>query len=186
MPPFTLLAMTISFFGAFLMLFGNNENENKGSNNTSFGIGLAFFGTLLQSIYMIYVKKTTSEYKLHPNVLLFFVGTPSILLSFVSLMVYPIDFTSFYLLNTRDWILFIIFAFIRLIAHVAQTNSISHLGAPFDATLMPSRVFSSLLLSVFLLNEETPTSVQICGMIVVLLTVTFYLSKINNESKAKH
>ena len=80
-------------------------------------------------------------------------------------------------LNAKEWAVFAAYVLLVVIgANGLQIASIRHLGAPLVSSLMGWRLVSTLAAGMLLLGEHLTSPWQALGMIVVLVTVTWYLS----------
>jgi drug/metabolite transporter (DMT)-like permease len=180
LPPFTLPAIGLSLVGSLLMMSGDAEGgwfALRLSGSDLLGIGLAVVSMLCLSVYMLLVPRTVKEALPGEAVMLMQLIALSITPCVVSLLVGE-NLAQFAAIGPSDWLAFAVFVvFVLLGANLGQIMSLRHLGAPLVSSTMAWRLISALALAALLLGERLTSPLQILGALVVLGTITFYLSR---------
>jgi drug/metabolite transporter (DMT)-like permease len=88
------------------------------------------------------------------------------------------DWSRWWTIGTTDWLVFGAFSFgVLLGANMVQIGALRHLGAPLVSTLMAWRLVSALIVAALLLGERLTSLWQGMGALIVLVTITWYLSR---------
>ncbi|MCO5213364.1 MAG: DMT family transporter [Caldilinea sp.] len=178
-PRHTLTAISLSTAGALLMM-----SQGLGAGGLSFaltsgdwlGIGLAFGSSLFLALYMILVRRTAQQQIPGEAVLVFQTVLIQISALAISLLIGE-NWGQWLTLNAMGWAVFAAYVLLVVIgANGLQIASIRHLGAPLVSSLMGWRLVSTLVAGMLLLGEHLTSPWQALGMIIVLVTVTWYLS----------
>lgn len=180
LPPYTLLAMSLSGAGAF-MIMENSLTAARGIEdvyrNDFLGITIALCSSLLLAFYLVAVQGSIREHVRGESLLLvqlFSLSTVSFGLSFLS----SEDLSPWVSLSAFDWFIFAVYALgIMFGANVSQIAAVRQLGAAVVSSAMSWRLVSALFLAALLLNEQLTAPLQYLGVIIVLATVTWYLSR---------
>lgn len=159
--------------------------SNSIFSQESIGIILALLGVFLQAIFMVVVKHLTHSYRIETDDILFWTSVPTIVISSWGVESISNIFTPVVKLSMGDFIFFWIFSTLRLVAHASQVVGIKHVGAAVSSALMPSRLISSIAISMVLLDEPMPTLLQWIGMLIVFIVVSVYLVNIAKAEKQK-
>ncbi|MDX1414774.1 MAG: DMT family transporter [Candidatus Promineifilaceae bacterium] len=178
LPRYTLQAMGLSVFGA-LLLMGDSlmgPNNFPGAHRTDWlGISLALGGSLLLAIYMVMIRSSVREQirgEALLTVQLFSLGVATGLFSIVA----GEDWSPWRSMRPFDWLIFgavVLGVFVG--ANLSQIGAIRRLSASVVSSTMPWRLVSTLVLAALLLDERLTTFWQALGVIIVLVTVTWYL-----------
>jgi drug/metabolite transporter (DMT)-like permease len=99
-----------------------------------------------------------------------------ILTSAVLSVIFGEDWSSWQRANGFDWFLFFFFAIVVVLgANLTQINALRMLGAPLVSSMQAWRLIAALVTGGLLLGEWLTTPVQIFGIVLVILTVSWYL-----------
>ncbi len=178
-PRHTLTAIVFSTSGALLMM-----SQGLGASGLSFalstsdwlGIGLAFGSSLFLALYMILIRRTAQLQIPGEAVLVFQTVLIQISALAISLLIGE-NWGQWRTLDPVGWSVFAAYVLLVVIgANGLQIASIRHLGAPLVSSLMGWRLVSTLAAGMLLLGEHLTSPWQALGMIIVLVTVTWYLS----------
>jgi len=178
-PRHTLTAIVLSTTGALLMM-----SQGVGAGGLSFalaagdwlGIGLAFGSSLFLALYMILVRRTAQQEIPGEAVLAFQTVLIQISALAISLLIGE-NWRQWQTLDLRGWGAFTAYVLLVVVgANGLQIASIRHLGAPLVSSLMGWRLVSTLAAAMLLLGEQLRSPWQVLGMVIVLVTVTWYLS----------
>jgi drug/metabolite transporter (DMT)-like permease len=178
-PRFTMPAILLSTVGALMMLstFGADGLTIALTESDWLGIGLALTSSLFLAMYMILVRRTARVRISAVAVLAF--QTALIQASALALsLLWDEPWGQWLVLEPKDWAVFA--AYVVLVvggANGLQIAAIRRLGAPMVSSLMGWRLVATLGAGILLLGEYLTSPLQAAGMIVVLGTVTWYLSQ---------
>lgn len=178
-PRHTVTAIVLSTFGALLMM-----SQGLGAGGLAFalsasdwlGIGLAFGSSLFLALYMILIRRTAQLQIPGEAVLVFQTVLIQASALAISLSIGE-NWGQWLTLDRIGWAVFAAYMLLVVIgANGLQIASIRHLGAPLVSSLMGWRLVSTLAAGMLLLGEHLTSPWQALGMIIVLVTVTWYLS----------
>ncbi len=178
LPRYTFRAMGLSVLGALLLMGSDLAGVASfpEANRTDWlGIVLALASVLFLAIYMVTVRGSSkvgvgSETML--LVQLFSLGCAAAVFS-LSL---GEDLSPWAAMQPFDWFIFALVVFgVWVGANMSQIGAICHLGAAVVGSAMPWRLISTLFLAALLLNERLTSVWQVAGVILVFVTVTWYL-----------
>ncbi|MFO7631675.1 MAG: DMT family transporter [Caldilinea sp.] len=178
-PRFTVPAILLSTVGALMMLstFGADGLTIALTKSDWLGIGLALTSSLFLAMYMILVRRTARVRISAVAVLAF--QTALIQASALALsLLWDEPWGQWLVLEPKDWAVFAAYVLIVVVgANGLQIAAIRRLGAPMVSSLMGWRLVATLGAGILLLGEYLTSPLQAAGMIVVLGTVTWYLSQ---------
>lgn len=178
-PRFTMPAILLSTVGALMMLstFGADGLTIALTESDWLGIGLALTSSLFLAMYMILVRRTARVRISAVAVLAF--QTALIQASALALsLLWDEPWGQWLVLEPKDWAVFAAYVVIVVVgANGLQIAAIRRLGAPMVSSLMGWRLVATLGAGILLLGEYLTSPLQAAGMIVVLGTVTWYLSQ---------
>lgn len=178
-PRFTLPALSLITLGALLMM------SNVGAAGVTFtltetdwlGITLALTSSLFLALYMILVRRTAHTAASGGAVLAF--QTVLIQISALGLsLLWGEDWGRWRAITAQDWAVFAAYSLlVVVIANGLQIAAIRRLGAPMVSSLMGWRLVATLSMGMLLLGEHLTSLWQGIGMLLVLSTITWYLSR---------
>jgi drug/metabolite transporter (DMT)-like permease len=178
LPRYTGRALVISILGALLIMGGGLSAMDASLQTSRFewlGNLLALGSSFLLAIYMIAVRGTSRHHISGETLLLVQLSALGATSGIISVMLGE-DLSRWTAIQPFDWLVFLLLSFGVLAgANIAQISSIRHLGAAMVSSTMAWRLVSSLILAAFLLNERLTSLVQLLGVALVLVTVTWYL-----------
>ncbi len=178
-PPYTGRAMTLALAGAVLMMSGDISQQGLAFRLASdwLGIALASASTVVLALYMIVVRRTAQQAVPSEAVLIVQVLTLVCITGPLSLLLGE-DWSRWRALGTVDWVVFFFFSVgVLLGANLIQIGALRHLGAPLVSSMMAWRLVAALLIAGFLLGERLTSLGQGMGALIVLVTITWYLSR---------
>lgn len=180
-PRYTGWAIAACTAGAILMM-GNNIGlaDAAVSRQDWLGIGLALVSSLSLAVYMLLVSRASRD-KVSGE-LMFVVQLITIMI-----ITAPLSWLSgepwgrWLEIGRTDWIVFFAFSLlVYLLANLLQIMSIQRIGASLVSTIMAWRLISALVLGGLVLGERLESWWQVLGALIVLVTVTWYLSSQRN------
>lgn len=178
-PRFTTPAILLSTTGALLMMSTVTRGRISFELTASdwLGITLALASSLFLALYMILVRRTVATQASGVAVLAF--QTVLIQISALTLSLWwGESWASWLTLTPQDWAVFAAYGVLVVIgANGLQIAAIRHLGAPMVSSLMGWRLLATLGAGMLLLGEHLTSPWQVLGMVIVLGTVTWYLSQ---------
>jgi drug/metabolite transporter (DMT)-like permease len=178
-PRLTIPAILLSTAGALLMM---SEISTAGftialTQSDWLGIALALISSLFLAMYMILVRRTTHAHVSGGAVLAF----QTVLIQLSALCVslaWGEDWGRWLVIRTQDWAVFVAYTLlVVVVANGLQIAAIRRLGAPMVSSLMGWRLVATLSAGMLLLDEQLTSPLQIVGMMLVLSTITWYLSQ---------
>lgn len=178
LPPFTWPAIGLSLLGGFLMMTAETGGLalSIGSKDL-LGIGLATASVIFLSFYMILVPRATTAKVTSEVVLLVQLIALTTVTGTLSLVIGE-DWSRYQVIGWRDWLIFFSFVvFVLLGANLGQVTSLRRLGAPLVSSTMAWRLVAALVLAGILLGEWLRTPLQLLGAVIVLITITYYVSR---------
>ena len=177
-PPYTGRAIIITTIGAILLMSGGIGQAESGfslETDDWIGIGLALTGSLSLALYMILIRRST-RFNISGEGMLLIQLLTILVVSLPISLILGEDWGRWGQLETADWIIFGAFTFVVLLgANLGQISALRHLGAPMVSSLLAWRLVSALFFATILLGERLTSIWQLLGVIIVLLTVTWYL-----------
>ncbi|HAJ36978.1 MAG TPA: EamA family transporter [Chloroflexi bacterium] len=178
-PRFTWPALSLITLGALLMMsdIGATGMTITLTATDWIGIGLALASSLFLALYMILVRRTAHTAASGVAVLAF--QTVLIQISALSLSLFwGEDWGRWRTIGAQDWAVFIAYSLLVVVlANGLQIAAIRRLGAPMVSSLMGWRLVATLSMGVLLLGEHLTSLWQGMGMLLVLGTITWYLSR---------
>lgn len=178
-PKGTIPAMSISFVGSAMMLFGDTGAGFAQGLTTSdwIGISLAFLSALFLAVYMIAVGRSVSL-PISGLRLLLFQSAAIALTSLVLSVTTGEDWGHFTTLGSTDWLVLAAFGILILGgANGLQITTIRKVGAAAVSSIMGWRLLITLLAGVAVLHEGLSSPLQYLGMAITLAAVTWFLWK---------
>ena len=178
LPRYTGRALVLSILGALLIigsgLWAMDVPAKTGSTDL-LGILLAFGSSFLLAIYMIAVRGSSRYHISGETLLLVQLSALCVTSGIISVFLQE-DLSQWATIQPFDWMVFLLLSFgILAGANIAQIGSIRHLGAALVSSTMAWRLVSALVLAALLLNERLTSLIQLLGVALVLMTVTWYL-----------
>lgn len=178
-PRFTWPALLLMTLGALLMMsdIGAAGVTITLTETDWIGIGLALASSLFLALYMILVRRTAHTAASGVAVLAF--QTVLIQLSALVLsLLWGEDWGRWRTIGAQDWGVFVVYSLgVVVLANGLQIAAIRRLGAPMVSSLMGWRLVATLSMGIVLLGEQLTSLWQGIGMLLVLGTVTWYLSR---------
>lgn len=178
-PRFTLPTLSLITLGALLMMSDIDAAGVKFSLTQTdwIGIALALASSLFLALYMILVRRTAHTAASGSAVLAF--QTVLIQLSAFGLsLLWEEEWGRWLTISAQDWGVFVAYSlFVVVVANGLQISAIRHLGAPMVSSLMGWRLVATLSMGMLLLGERLTSFWQGAGMLLVLGTITWYLSR---------
>jgi drug/metabolite transporter (DMT)-like permease len=139
------------------------------------GISLAAASSLLLALYMIAVRRSTFHNIRGEALLLVQLGSLALGGFLLSLLLGE-SWQQWRVIDAADWFIFGLLALGVLAgANIGQIGSIRHLGAALVSSIMPWRLVSVLAVSSILLDERLTSIWQFVGVVLVIITVSWYL-----------
>jgi len=178
LPRYTGRALALGLIGVLLIIgadyFGDQTLPT--ANRTDWlGISLAAVSSLLLALYMIAVRRSTFHNIRAEALLLvqlFSLSAGSFILSFLL----GESWQQWQMIAAFDWLIFGLLTFGVLAgANIGQIGAIRHLGAALVSSTMPWRLVSVLAVSAILLDERLTSVWQLVGVVLVMVTVSWYL-----------
>jgi drug/metabolite transporter (DMT)-like permease len=182
LPRFTLPALVFSLAGAGLMMTAQSRaNDVKLALTASdwLGIGLAAVSGFFLALYMIFIRRSFRYQITGDTIFAVQIIALTVVMS-ISSLVFGESWAPWRKLRTADWLVFAAFVGIALVfANTAQITALKHLPAPLVSSLMPLRLVSTLAGGAFLLGERLTSFWQVLGAIIILVTLSLYLTQQN-------
>lgn len=179
-PRYTGLALLLSLFGSVLMLSNGTSVQSlfvlAPTLSDWFGMGLSLVSSFFLAVYMLLLRRSAQQQL--PSETMFAVQLIAIMsvTTVVSLLVGE-DWSQWGALGLADWGIFLLFALgVFMGANISNIVSIRHLGAPFVSSLLGLRLIFTLVGGALLLKEQLTTGWQVLGMVIVLVSVTWYVT----------
>ncbi|MGL4651604.1 MAG: EamA family transporter, partial [Caldilineaceae bacterium] len=180
LPRNTWLALILSSLGSLLMLSSEIGAEGVRfaiSGSDWVGIALALTSAIFLAFYMIAAGRTARIELSGWSVLLF----QSVVIMSVSLVLSLLigeDWGRWRTIGRSDWAVMALYTLVVVAwANGMQIAALRKLGAPIVSSLMGWRLVSTLLLGMVLLGEGLSSLWQALGMLIVLATLTWYLTR---------
>ncbi len=175
LPPLTIPALLLCTIGGVMILLSSIFPFKFTTTPMDWiGIALASIAACFLALYMVLVKKATSQAS--GEELLFFVTFPLVIVGLISSIIFQEDWSGYLRMDLWTLIAWVCFSgIILLFGNIIQISSIRYLGAPMVSTLLPTRLISSVVSSTIILGEAPSSAFQLLGTCVVTLTLTVYL-----------
>ena len=180
-PRFTIPAVALALIGS-IMIIGTDFTATATSDSSRqdlLGIGLALISITALSIYMVLIRHSVKQHISAEALLLGQLITLIVVMGVASWLIGE-DWTQYTHIGLKDWVVF--FAFVLLVfvgANLGQISAIQHIGAPLVSSMLATRLLSALLFGALLLNENLNSIWQVIGVVIVLVTITWYLHQQN-------
>jgi drug/metabolite transporter (DMT)-like permease len=178
LPRYTGRALVLGLAGVILIIGADYPGDRAfpTANRTDWlGVSLAAGSSLLLALYMIAVRRSTFHNIRGEALLLvqlFSLAVGGFVLSFFV----GESWQSWRTITASDWIIFGFLAFgVLAAANIGQIGAIRHLGAALVSSTMPWRLVSVLAVSAILLDERLTSIWQFVGVVLVMVTVSWYL-----------
>lgn len=181
-PRYTGTAITICLMGALLMMSGNigQVNTSAGVSRVDWlGLSLAMGSSLSLALYMLIVRRTSeSSHEVSGEAVMIMQMASIALFATITSLLVGENWHRWLEVGPMDWLAFGALSIsVFLVGNLGQIAGIRHLGAPMVSSLMASRLVSALVLGAIILGERLDSWWQLLGAILVLVTITWYLSQ---------
>lgn len=182
LPRFTGWAITFCLIGALLMMgndIGQIDTAAAGGRNDWLGIALAVTSSLALAVYMLVVRRTAGDRLNVPAEVVIIVQMIAVVTFnlLISLLVGE-SWQRWSEIGRFDWLMFASLSLgVFFLANATQIGAIRHIGAPMVSSVMAWRLVSALILGALILGERLESGWQLLGAAVVLVTITWYLSR---------
>lgn len=179
-PRYTGWAIALCLGGALLMMGGNiGQVESADLRQDWLGIALAFASALSLAFYMLVARRTASvQGDVAIEVVIVVQTASAMVVALVASWLGGEEWGRWLMLRPVDWVAFAGLSLgVFLTANVAQLAALRHLGAPLVSSIMAWRLVSALVLGALVLDERLQSVWQVFGAAVVLVTITWYLSR---------
>lgn len=180
-----LLAICLSTLGGAVMIFGELSTPSLAaglSPEDGLGIILAFLGTFGIALYMVIVKRGEQKNLPFEAFYISQVGSTMIVMAILSLSLGE-DWRAF---QTFDWKAGLALAFnafvVEIAGKVGNITLIRKLGAPLVSSMQAVRLVAALLVGWVVLNEPLVCVWQWIGALLVIGTVTWYVSTLRTTT----
>jgi len=188
LPKFTLSAISLSVIGGVLMLYGGSQGpliQPVFSSGDGIGILLAFLGTFGIAAYMMIVKRGQQIGLPYEVVYISQIGAMMIVMSLLSFG-FGENWTGFGQLRWPAVMALLFNAIgVEVGCKLGNITVIRKLGAPLVSSMLAVRLVAALFFSWFILGEQLTTIFQWSGVVLVIVTITAYLTNLSqNELKA--
>ena len=177
LPRYTGRALALGLVGVILIVGADYGDQTMPTANRIdwLGISLAAGSSLLLALYMIAVRRST-VHNIRAEALLlvqlFSLAAGSFILGFLL----GESWQQWQSIAAFDWFIFGLLTFGVLAgANIGQIGAIRHLGAALVSSTMPWRLVSVLAVSAILLDERLTSIWQLAGVVLVMVTVSWYL-----------
>lgn len=187
-PRYTGRAISLTTVGAMLMMSSEVNRAGIQFNigpGDWIGISLALASSLMLAFYMLLIRRT-ARLDVPGQVILIFQITIVALVSLPISLMLGEDWSRWTRIGTNDWLVVIAYILLVMVgANGLQIASLRHLGAPFVSSLMAWRLVSALIFASLLLDERLTSPTQLFGVVIVMITITWYLWRQGKAQKAK-
>ena len=180
LPKFTIAAIFLSLIGGGLIIFGGIKDQPLANLLTpidALGLILSLIGTVGIAAYMVIVKHGQQVGLPFEVVYISQVGTMAILMTGTSLVVGE-NWQAF---RTIDWQSGLALAFLafgmEVGLKVGNITTLRKLGAPLVSSMMAVRLVGAIFLGWFILGEKPESLLQWMGTVIVVVTISWYLSR---------
>jgi len=178
LPRYTGRALILGLVGVLMIIgvdFFNYQTMPPANRTDWLGISLAAASSLLLALYMIAVRRSTIH-NIRGEALLLVQLMSLALGGFLLSLLLGESWQQWRMIGATDWFIFGLLAVGVLAgANIGQIGSIRHLGAALVSSIMPWRLVSVLAVSAILLNERLTSIWQFLGVVLVIITVSWYL-----------
>ena len=177
-PKFTFLATCLTTLGGLMMVFVefSGSSVTISSFEDLLGIFLAIVGTFGIALYMVIVKRGENIHLPFEVFYISQIGSMMVVMFVLSLLLGE-DWTAF---RSMDWRAGLALAFnafvVEIVGKIGNITVIRKLGAPRVSSLQAVRLVAALFMGWLILNERLVSIWQWIGAIVVMVTVTWYVS----------
>lgn len=179
-PPYTGRAISAALLGSMLMLSADIAflpMESGLNQQDRLGIGLALLSTIFLAMYMLLVRKT-AQHKIPAEAVLVSQMVALTLVNPILSLIARENWNTWIDNTPQDWGVFGLYVIGVLVgSNLGQVASIRRLGASLVSSLQGTRLLIAFLLAWWLLDEWLTTVWQWLGAIIVIATITWYLSK---------
>lgn len=183
LPRFTLPALLFSLAGALLMVVSESATKEVQlilAASDWLGIGLAAISGVFLAFYMIFIKRSFRFQITGDAIFTVQIIALTVVMS-ISSLGFRESWAPWLQLRLVDWLVFVAFVGIALVfANYAQISALKHLPAPLVSSMMPLRLVSTLAGGALLLGERLTSAWQFLGAIIILVTLSLYLSQQNH------
>lgn len=178
-PPHTFIATLVATLGAALVITGNPLHVHlRWGPTDGLGIGLALVSVLTLAFWTLLTRLTTHRYGFQPTAVFVMQSSGVASISALSSVLSGQDWGVWGRLPLPGWLLFfLIVGLIMVGGNIVQITALSRLKAAFFSSLMAWRLVVALVLGALLLGERLESAWQVVGAVVVVVTVTLYLSQ---------
>ncbi len=177
-PRYTGTAIFLGLAGALLMLSGNFGQDAAAGRSDWLGILLALASSGFLAFYMLVVRRTAGNRAISSEGIILVQLLAVVLVSGLASGLYGEDWSRYGSLGPGDWLVFWFFSLgVFLLANWGQITALRRLGAPIVSSMMAWRLVSALILGGWLLGERLESGWQGVGALIVLVTITWYLSR---------
>lgn len=178
-PPNTFKATFVAAVGASLVITGNPLDIDLSWGPTDgLGIALALASVLTLAFWTLLTRFSTSRHGIQPTAVFVMQASGIMVVSGLSSVVVGQDWGIWGRLPLAGWLLFaVIVGLIMVGGNIVQITALSRLRAAFFSSLMAWRLVIALVTAALLLGERLESAWQVAGAVVVVVTVTLYLSQ---------
>ncbi len=180
LPRFTLTAISLSSLGAALMVFGGLIDQPLAlvwTLEDSLGTVLASLGTFGIAAYMMIVKRGEQIGLPFEIVYISQIGSMMVVMSVLSLVMGE-NWAALSMVDWRAGLAFLINAVgVEIGVKLGNITLLRKLGAPIVSSMLAVRLVAALFLGWIVLGERLDSWFQWVGAILVVGTVTWYLSR---------
>lgn len=180
LPRFTLLAITISIVGGFLLIFGGLQNQPMVGLLTRsdwIGLGMALLATFGIAAYMVIVKYGQRIGLPFEAVFISQVGAVGVVVLILSLILGE-NWSAFLQVNWKSISVILFYAIVMEIGgKMGLIAVIGKLGAPLVSSMLAVRLVAAIFAGWLILGEKPESLLQWIGAGIVVITITWYLSQ---------
>lgn len=184
LPKHTVLAISVSVIGGGLMIFGGLRGQSFVPIFTpedGLGIFLAFLGTIGIAVYMLIVKRGQQIGLPFEVVYISQIGSMMLVMGLLSVS-FGEGWSAF---GKMDWRAVLALLFnaicIEVGCKLGHITVLRKLGAPLVSSMLAMRLVAALFLGWFILGEQLSSLVQWGGVILVVITITVYLTSLSQS-----
>jgi drug/metabolite transporter (DMT)-like permease len=179
-PPYTGHAITFSLIGSLLMMSSNSPAgllQFAPTSSDWLGMAIAVLSSIFLALYMLTVRRSAQQQLSGEAVFAVQVITVTSISTILSLLLGE-DWSRWATIGLTDWLVFALFAGgVFLGANIGNFSALRRLGAPFVSSLLGWRLVSTLLFGGLLLGERLTTPWQFLGVLIVLVTISWYVRR---------
>ncbi len=180
LPRSTIPALLLSLLGALLIVTSDTGSAGLQLSLTSsdwLGIGLAATSGVFLAFYMIIIRRSFRQQISGDAIFLAQIIALTSVMGASSLVTQE-NWGIWSQLQPTDWLVFALFITVALVfANYGQIMALKHLPAPLVSGLLPWRLVSALAGGFLLLGEQLTTLWQYLGAVIILGTLSWYLSR---------